>query len=262
MSKDTNLSLIERAQADLDRVESKIAGLQGELQNIQAELQNFIVTKQRFIDALDVIKSYINLSNIDEKLVISDEDVVLASKNFPRLAESNPMYGKSVPEAAVYLIAQAKRPLTAREIVNKMQGFGVVFTMPDPIMNANLSLNKRKNLVTRIQGGKWSIKPPETKGVENPPDTGCVKRVSDDDHYAKTLAGLAAARARGVRGGRKPVMVNGKDEKARELLRQGMSPTKVAQDLGISRSAIYRFIDDNNIERGKKSKIAKGTKGS
>lgn len=256
MDNDTNPSLVERVAADLALVETKIAA-------IQIELKDLLISKLRLTDALDVMKSYLEdktkVSNPQIENMSTEEEAVTATGSFPKLDESSPMYGKSVPEAAVYLINQAKRPLTAKEIVKRMQDLGVVFTMPDPIMSANLSLNKRKNLVTRLKGGKWSIKETVQHDKEVWTNTGCVKRLSDDEHYEKTLAGLAAARARGVRGGRRPVMVNGKDEKARELLQQGIPPTKVAQEIGISRSAIYRFIEDNNINTNKRSKSLTGT---
>lgn len=254
MDNDAKPSLIERARADLARVEAHIADLQSKIAALQNDLANSLASKQRLSNAIEVIESY--GEGINNK-----EGVVNAASDYPTLDRSNPMYGKSVPEAAVLIIREAGRPLTGKEIIRKMQALGVVFTMADPVMNANLSLNRRRDLVTKLQGGRWAIKAEKKEGEGTDTDTGCVKRASDD-HYAKTLAGLAAARARGVHLGRKPVMTNGKDEKARELLRQGMSPTKVAQEIGISRSAIYRFIDENNVERGKHSKMPEINDGS
>jgi DNA invertase Pin-like site-specific DNA recombinase len=58
----------------------------------------------------------------------------------------------------------------------------------------------------------------------------------------RTRAGLAAARRRGRLGGRKRRMTPGKVESARELLRSGMSPRDVAENLGISIPTLYRWV--------------------
>ena len=250
MDNNTKPSFIERAQADLDRVEENIRNVQDKIAILQANLDKNIVDRQRLTSALEIMRSY----SKDAR----DEGSPSYSTELPRLDKSSPMYGKSLLEAAVYLSNEAKRPLTGKEIVKKMQDAGVVLTMSDPVMNANLTLNKRKDLVTKLKGGRWIVVSADSQPEQVESDTGCVRRVSDDEHYAKTLAGLAAARARGVHLGRKPVMTDGKDKKARELLRQGMPPAKVAQEIGISRSAIYRFIDDNNIERKKYFKVSSG----
>ncbi len=251
MDNNAKPSLIERARADLDRVEAQIADLQDKIATLQSDLDDSFASKQKLINAIEVIRSY-------GEEVGRKESVYNTSYDYPTLDKTNPMYGKSVPEAAILLIKDAGRPLTGKEIVRKMQALGVVFTMPDPVMNANLSLNKRKDLVTRLERGRWAIVGSEFHSEKKGIDTGCVSRASDDDHYEKTLAGLAASKARGVRGGRKPVLVNGKEEKARELLKQGMAPTKVAQVIGISRTTIYRFIEENNVERGAATDAANG----
>lgn len=56
----------------------------------------------------------------------------------------------------------------------------------------------------------------------------------------RTLAGLAAARARGRVGGRTVVLTPEVKVKARELLLGGMSPANAAKALKVSRTAMYR----------------------
>ena len=51
---------------------------------------------------------------------------------------------------------------------------------------------------------------------------------------------LARPRWRGRRGGRKRRMTPGKVESARRLLKGGMSPRDVAQNLGVSVPTLYR----------------------
>jgi DNA invertase Pin-like site-specific DNA recombinase len=58
----------------------------------------------------------------------------------------------------------------------------------------------------------------------------------------RTAAGLAAARARGRRGGRPSVLAGHK--LAREVYRSGQySVAAIATTLGVSRSSIYRHLD-------------------
>ena len=58
----------------------------------------------------------------------------------------------------------------------------------------------------------------------------------------RTKAGLAAARARGRKGGRKPVMDESKVAAARRLLDAGGSSLEVAKNLGVSRATMYRHL--------------------
>ena len=58
----------------------------------------------------------------------------------------------------------------------------------------------------------------------------------------RTRAGLAAARRRGRRGGRQRRMTPGKVQSARELLKSGMSPRDVAENLGVSIPTLYRWV--------------------
>ena len=58
----------------------------------------------------------------------------------------------------------------------------------------------------------------------------------------RTRAGLAAARRRGRVGGRKRRMTPGKVESARKLLKGGMAPRDVAQNLGVSIPTLYRWV--------------------
>lgn len=58
----------------------------------------------------------------------------------------------------------------------------------------------------------------------------------------RTQAGLAAARARGRSGGRKPVMTQAKKGAATRLLADGRPPGEVATTLGMPRSTLYRWL--------------------
>ncbi len=60
--------------------------------------------------------------------------------------------------------------------------------------------------------------------------------------HERTLAGLAAARARGKVGGRPTVMDPDKLAAARARRARGESPTQIATALGISRASVYRHL--------------------
>jgi DNA invertase Pin-like site-specific DNA recombinase len=58
----------------------------------------------------------------------------------------------------------------------------------------------------------------------------------------RTVAGIAAARAKGVRVGRPPVMNLTKITAAKEMNDAGMSTSEIAEALGVSRRSIYRAL--------------------
>ncbi len=56
--------------------------------------------------------------------------------------------------------------------------------------------------------------------------------------------GIARAKARGVYKGRKPVPAE-KIDQARKLISQGVPKARVARDLGISRSSLYKYLEQS-----------------
>jgi DNA invertase Pin-like site-specific DNA recombinase len=58
----------------------------------------------------------------------------------------------------------------------------------------------------------------------------------------RTQAGLAAARARGRYGGRKPLMTPTKVTLARRMYDEGVAASEIAQTLGVSRPTVYRHL--------------------
>jgi DNA invertase Pin-like site-specific DNA recombinase len=57
----------------------------------------------------------------------------------------------------------------------------------------------------------------------------------------RTKAGLAAARARGRVGGRRPVLTEDNEAKARRMFTEGKKPAEIAAALKISKSTIYKW---------------------
>ncbi len=62
---------------------------------------------------------------------------------------------------------------------------------------------------------------------------------------ARTKDGLAAARARGMKGGRKPVMTAAKTQTASNMYRAGHHVSEIASVLGVSRPTVYKAINGN-----------------
>lgn len=62
---------------------------------------------------------------------------------------------------------------------------------------------------------------------------------------ARTMDGLAAARARGRVGGRKPKMSPAKINTAQSMYEKGISITEISEAIGVSRPTIYRFLETN-----------------
>lgn len=66
----------------------------------------------------------------------------------------------------------------------------------------------------------------------------------------RTMAGLEAARARGRKGGRKPVMDQKKMALASKLMRDRETPiSEVCEAVGVSRATIYRYLKPNGTPR-------------
>ncbi len=60
---------------------------------------------------------------------------------------------------------------------------------------------------------------------------------------ARTMEGLASARARGRAGGRKPALSGSQATLARKLANEGHQISQIAKDLGVSRPTIYRVLN-------------------
>ena len=60
---------------------------------------------------------------------------------------------------------------------------------------------------------------------------------------SRTIDGLAAARARGRKGGRKPAMTQSKIQTAKSMYEQGMQIKVIAEVIGVSRPTIYRALE-------------------
>jgi DNA invertase Pin-like site-specific DNA recombinase len=65
---------------------------------------------------------------------------------------------------------------------------------------------------------------------------------------SRTMDGLAAARARGRKGGRKPVMTSSKTQLAKKMYSEGLHVSEIAETLGVSRPTIYRALETSEAK--------------
>ncbi|MEO1396030.1 MAG: recombinase family protein [Cyanobacteria bacterium J06634_5] len=73
--------------------------------------------------------------------------------------------------------------------------------------------------------------------------TASIAELERDIIRERTLAGLAAARARGRKGGRKKSITEGQKLEAKRLAEAGkLSITVICEKVGISRASYYRLV--------------------
>ncbi len=73
----------------------------------------------------------------------------------------------------------------------------------------------------------------------------------------RTNAGLAAARARGKKGGRRPGLSEEAQRKARiaeSYYNEGVQVNQIAQDLQISKATLYKYLRYRGVEIGEYNK--------
>jgi hypothetical protein len=163
------------------------------------------------------------------------------------LTPESPYYGKSFAEAAAVLVRQ-HGPMTEEEIVEGLRREGVPMVSANPIVNLRMAARRRPDILANMDGRWMTV---ESQGTDRaPPSTGCVPNRDREFHMAQSLRGLAAARARGVKGGRRPTIPTGTAEEARRLVApleeggEGLSVAEAVDRLGISRSTFYRMVPE------------------
>ena len=81
---------------------------------------------------------------------------------------------------------------------------------------------------------------------------GAVAEFERDVIRERTMAGLEAARVRGRKGGRKPVMDEKRIALASKLMGDRETPvSEVCQAIGVSRATLYRYLEPDGTPRGR-----------
>ena len=154
-------------------------------------------------------------------------------------AERPRFFGQSLPVAAASFVQNSGKPLTEAEILEGLIAGGIKMVSAKPLANLRFALRRRPDLL-RYDGGKWHAVIDVTT-LPLPP-TGAVPNRAPDQHLRKTMEGMAAARERGVVGGRRPMFDDAERNRVFALLADGKSVREVSQEAGVSRSLIYNWI--------------------
>jgi hypothetical protein len=236
------LARMEQEASDLRR---QIADFQAKLAAAQAKLATVEAAAQAFQDYLKVAAPH---EPPAPPVAPAPEMPGGAADAAPNaLTPGHPLYGKSLAEAGAVLIEAAGRPMTEEEIVAGMRDAGIPETSRNPTVNFRMSARRRPDILV-YGDGMWRLAASE--GAEpRSVASGCIPNRSREFHMAQSLAGLAAARARGVKGGRKPTIPPDAGENLRRLIApkeaggEGLSPRQAAFRLNISPSTAYRILE-------------------
>lgn len=175
---------------------------------------------------------YARVSTVDQN-PNSQEDAL-------RLAGANDIYVDH------FTGTKASRPELDKLLAQLRAGDTLFVTRLDRLGRSTKDL---LDLVTKLDKSSVNL-----KVLEQPIDTGSAEgrlfftmiaafaEFEREIMRARTLDGLAAARARGRKGGRKSALTASQTEIARTLVNSGKPITQVAVDLGVSRPTIYRAV--------------------
>lgn len=235
-------SLVEKARADLARLEAREADLHAELAQLHTEKQRI----ETFLELADEIArryqteaahglATVTSGPVPPEVQETTESVNTTGGLLPAV-ERPRFFGQSLPVAAASLIQISGKPLTENEILEGLEDGGVKMVSGKPLANLRFALRRRPDLV-RYEGGKWHALADVT--TLPPPPTGAVPNRSPEQHLRKTMEGLAAAKERGVIGGRRPTFNAAQRERVFALLAEGKSVAEVADAVGASKSLIY-----------------------
>jgi hypothetical protein len=128
----------------------------------------------------------------------------------PYSENSQPFYGMSIPEAAISVLMKHGHPMGNVAIASALESAGFLFEQKDHQNAIETTLRRRmgsssdiarSNPVVRVAPGTWAMANWYTEEQLKEFSAGGVPGRDFAAHRERTLAGLEAARARGVRGG-------------------------------------------------------------
>jgi hypothetical protein len=151
--------------------------------------------------------------------------------------------GKSIPDAAIALLALAGRPLTEEDLVERLKQGGVTFVSETPQLTLRFALLKKEKetrVICRRDKGYWAMSS-WTVLNQAPPNSGFIQNRDRNDHAERSRQGLLAARARGVKNGRKSTFTPEITERVIRFMREGISDSEICKRIGISRQGFYKW---------------------
>ncbi len=238
---------IERAKLDLENTEAEIAANRAQLAVLAAKTHELEAKAQKLRDFIELYQSYVAVSATEEAPpptppmgFPTQESDSLDSPMI--LAPSSPFYGKGLAEAACVALRQIGSPTDVSHIATVLRGGGWKFPNGGYLQSIYWALRKRSishGDVLSMPKSKWALS--EWK--------------LDNERATKSREGLISARARGVRLGPKPKI---DPDKAEELLKQHIGAGEMANILGVSRTAMYKWLNNRDHQRPVVSDITKG----
>ena len=160
---------IERARADLDRLDGEAEALRGKLSSIEAQIAK--------------INIFLEMAKLYGAGPLNADVIVQAPKVGRPVGGGNA--GRKV-EAAIAAITAARGPIHTRELISKLSAQGIEISGRDPVVNLSSTLSRSEKLKNRRASG-WSLK--EWPGDFPPEDTTPVPTSEDEnDHIDDDIA--------------------------------------------------------------------------
>lgn len=216
---------LNRAREDLAAVETEISNIKRRLDEDRALLNSAEERAGKLRATIEVLTSYAISENSSNAPVSSPTPL---PSTLMQIDPSSPYYGKSLGAAAALVLAREKEPLTAAFMVQALRDEGWNFTSANPPLALYWALRDhatKTGEVVTVPGSKWALTASRPNAA----------------HVAKSVAGLAAARARGVVLGPRRRMTEDRVTEMRKMFTEGATIAKVADKLGVSEVTIKRY---------------------
>lgn len=179
------------------------------------------------------VYGYARVSTSEQNLDRQRDDLFAAGVEKIVEEKTSGKNGASRPELEKLLseILREGDTLTVTELSRLGRSTGAVIALANDLAERKIGL--------RVLNLGTDITTPAGKAVYG--IIAVVAEMERDLLIERTMSGLAAARARGRVGGRKPSMSKRQISDAKDLLAEKKSVSEVARQFGVSRQTIYRF---------------------
>jgi hypothetical protein len=218
----------------VDQIEARLARIREEAQSLRDRLAILADQESELQIALKWAKTLDAESPLKATASLNEPSPNPAAAETLTASPQAQFFGQSLAVAAASLIKSRGHPLSEDDILEGLRAGGVRMVSERPIVNLRFALRRRPDLVIST-GGKWDVVPDADL---TPPPSGAVAR--SPDHLRKTMEGLAAAKERGVSGGRRTLLP--KRELFYQLLEGGLTAKQASERAGVSKSTAYNWI--------------------
>lgn len=218
--------------ADRARIERE--GLLEKIARIRTEADRQIAEAESLVSDLDV---FIRMSERFTEIAPTP----VGPGELPSVAQDNPYRGKGLPSASTLVLQTHGREMHISEITGVLLSNGFKFAAEKPEMSVDWALKQAalQGRVKKVGPASWlflgdghaSNSPISEESTETNPE-----------RSARTRAGLAFARDRGVNLGR-PAKISEKHRlRAISLVEQGKSLQEIADLFGVHRNSLHKRI--------------------